>query len=345
LTGARRSPLPEKLSPQLATLTSTVPTGRDWIYEIKFDGYRILTRIENGTATLLTRRGHDWSAKMPALVERLGALGVDSAWLDGEIVVADNNGVPNFNALQNALDRSRSDAIQYFLFDLPFFEGYDLRQVPLGERRRLLKTLLDAKGNEQVRFSDDFEGDGATILESACSMKLEGVIAKRADAPYVSQRSTTWLKLKCTQRQEFVIVGYTDRKGVPDASAIGSLLLGVHDGEGNLVLVGSVGTGWDTQTAADLKQRLARIEVEQPPFSHGAGTYGRPGRRSRRPGVVERWVKPTLVAEVSFGEWTPDGQLRHASFEGLRRDKPARAIMREHVVAPAEVRETRAKHR
>jgi bifunctional non-homologous end joining protein LigD len=282
---------------------------------------------------------------MPALVERLEAIRLESAWLDGEIVVSDKNGVPNFNALQNALDRSRSGAIQYFVFDMPFFEGYDLRQVPLHERRRLLKTLLDAKGSAQVRFSANFEGDGATILASACRMKLEGVIAKRADAPYVSQRSATWLKLKCTQRQEFVIVGYTDRKGASDATAIGSLLLGVHDGKGKLVLVGSVGTGWDTRTAADLKQRLARIEIAQPPFVHGAGTPGWPGRRSRRPGVVERWVKPNLVAEVSFGEWTPDGQLRHASFEGLRTDKPARTIVREQAIAQAEAGETKAKRR
>jgi bifunctional non-homologous end joining protein LigD len=274
---------------------------------------------------------------MPGLVAQLKALGIESAWLDGEIVVMGEDGVPHFNKLQNAFDSSRTENIQYFLFDVPFLEGHDLRQLPLRERRAVLKALLDAKldpkGRGQLRFSDDFKGDAASVLRSACRMKLEGVIAKRADAPYVSRRSETWLKLKCSQRQEFVIGGFTDRKGDPDSPAIGSLLLGVHDGEGRLVFAGSVGTGWSSALAADLKRQLLKVEAKQSPFD--AGDAARKGRRSRRTGALERWVGPTLVAEVSFSEWTPDGQLRHPSFEGLRADKPAKAITRERAVTPA----------
>jgi bifunctional non-homologous end joining protein LigD len=227
----------------LATLATGIPTTGEWKYEIKFDGYRIMTRIEGGKASLITRGGHDWSSKMPQLMEELQQLGVKSAWLDGEIVVLDEEGMPSFNRLQKSFDRKSSAAgISYFLFDIPFFEGYDLRQVSLVERRSLLKALLEAKGTEHVRYSADFEGDAASVLESACQMRMEGVIAKRADAPYSSRRAETWLKLKCKLRQEFVVSGYTDRS---DGSAqIGSLLLGIYD-SGELVSVGSVGTGWD----------------------------------------------------------------------------------------------------
>ena len=331
--GAVKAALPQTLAPQLATLATGVPSTGEWIFEVKFDGYRVMTRIAGGKPALLTRGGHDWSSKMPGLVAQLQALGIKSAWLDGEIVVMGEDGVPHFNALQNAFDSSHPENIQYFLFDVPFLEGHDLRKLPLRERRTVLKALLDAKGGGQVRFSEDFNGNAASVLRSACRMKLEGVIAKRADAPYVSRRTENWLKLKCSQRQEFVIAGFTDRKGDPKSPAIGSLLLGYHDGEGRLVFAGSVGTGWNSALAAELKRQLLKIETKQSPLD--AADAAKKGRRSRRPGALERWVKPTLVAEVSFSEWTPDGQLRHPSFEGLRTDKPAKAITRERAVTPA----------
>ncbi len=325
ISGAVKARLPEKLAPQLATLATGVPSEGAWLYEIKFDGYRVMARIDKGKATVITRGGHDWSDKMPQLVEELGQLGVKSAWLDGEIVVLDENGVPSFNALQKAFDRGRSGAeIVLFLFDVPFFEGYDLRDVELLSRRQLLKALLDERGTEHVRFSADFEADPASILSSACSMNLEGVIAKRADSPYTSRRTEAWLKLKCKQRQEFVICGYTNR--TDGAPQIGSLLLGVHSADGQLVSVGSVGTGWDAQEAADLKKRLVKLEVPDAPFDAGAA---KPGRWSKRKAGSERWVHPKLVAEVAFAEWTPDGQIRHASYVSLRTDKPAAAITRE----------------
>jgi bifunctional non-homologous end joining protein LigD len=325
IAGAVEAKLPEKMTPQLATLAAAIPRSGEWLCEIKFDGYRIMARIDDGKARLITRGGHDWSGKMPELVAELESMKIRSAWLDGEIVVLDEAGLPSFNRLQKAFDRQGSGTgIDYFLFDLPFFEGYDLRELPLVERRRLLKALLDDKGTTHVRYSADFAGDPASVLQSACRMKLEGIIAKRADAPYASRRTETWLKLKCKLRQEFVVAGYTDRSD--GAAQIGSLLLGVYDDAGQLVSVGSVGTGWDAAEAAALKKKLAKLEVPRAPFAAGASA---PGRWSRRAAGSERWVQPKLVAEFEYAEMTPDGQIRHATYVALRSDKPATEIRRE----------------
>jgi len=330
IAGAVKARLPDKMTPQLATLSSGVPTTGLWIYEIKFDGYRIMVRFERGKPTLMTRGGHDWSDKMPQLVAELKQLGIQSGWLDGEIVALGDNGAPSFNALQQSFDRRTSAAgVTYFVFDVPFFEGYDLRGAAQIDRRKLLKALLDEKGTEHVRFSADFEGNPSDVLRSACRMGLEGVIAKRADAPYVSRRTDAWLKLKCKLRQEFVVCGYTDRT---DGSAqIGSLLLGVYTDDGALVSTGSVGTGWSSSEAADLKKKLVKLETSKPPYTAGPG---KPGRWSRRVAGTERWLAPKVVAEVEFAEWTPDGNIRHASFVALRTDKPAKAIRREQAQTP-----------
>ncbi len=328
--GAVEAPLPQTLSPQLATLSSEPPASGQWLYELKFDGYRLMARIDRGRARLFTRGGHDWTAKMPTLVNELEALKLGSAWLDGEIVVFGADGTPSFNALQNAFDRSRTQAIVYFVFDLPYLDGHDLRALPLWARRERLQQLLQAGGSAQVRLSTAFDADAADLLESACGMHLEGLIAKRADAPYESQRSTSWLKLKCQRRQEFVIGGFTERS---DGSAqVGSLLLGVHDEHGALVPVGSVGTGWDSATSQALRRKLARLQSDVSPFDPNSP----PGsdRWTRRSAGSERWVRPSLVAEVSFAEWTPDGRIRHAVFQGLRSDKAPRAITREKAVRP-----------
>lgn len=328
--GAVKSPMPATMTPQLATLSAGVPTTGEWIYEIKFDGYRIMTRFEKGKIALMTRGGHDWSDRMPQLVAELEQLGIRSGWLDGEIVVLGDNGAPNFNALQKSFDRKTSAAgITYFVFDVPWFEGYDLRQSALSDRRQLLKAFLEAKGTEHVRFSADFEGNPADILGSACRMGLEGVIAKRADASYTPRRTDAWLKLKCKLRQEFVVCGYTDRSdGSPQ---VGSLLLGVYAENGDLVSAGSVGTGWSSDDAAALKKKLAPLEWPTPPYSVGAS---KPGRWSKRVAGSERWLEPKIVAEVEFAEWTPDANIRHASFVALRTDKPAKAIRRETATMP-----------
>ena len=332
LAAAVKAPLPAKLGPQLATLATGLPPGGDWTFEIKFDGYRLMTRIEKGVPRLITRGGHDWSARMPGLARELAGLGLDSAWLDGEIVVLGENGVPSFNALQSAFDRRDPEGIVYFVFDIPYFEGYDLRQAPLRERRELLRTTLGSKPPDRIRFSADFDADPASILQSASNLNLEGIIAKRGDAPYVSQRTQTWLKLKCRQRQEFVVGGFTDRGDDAAAAEVGSLLLGVHDGQRGLVCVGGVGTGWDGRTAAALKARLVRLEASASPFATDAAA--RKARWSKRPAGSERWVAPQLVAEVSFADWTPDGRIRHAVFEGLRADKPPTEVVRERASTP-----------
>lgn len=325
MPGAVKASLPEKLPPQLATLADGVPAAGDWLYEIKFDGYRMMTRFQDGKPALITRGGHDWSAKLPGLMDELTQLGVHSGWLDGEIVVLGDDGAPDFNALQNAFDRHTSNTgVVYFLFDLPFFEGYDLRQVELRHRRQLLEALLKEKGTEHVRYSAAFEADPASILASACRMNLEGVIAKRADAPYASRRTETWLKLKCKQRQEFVVCGYTDRSD--GSRQIGSLLLGVYSPTRELVSVGSVGTGWSSDEATELKTKLAKLETDKSPFTAGPA---KPGRWSKRRPGSERWVEPRLVAEVEFADWTPDGNIRHASYVALRSDKAAKTISRE----------------
>lgn len=326
LEAAVKSSLPIKLSPQLATLAKEIPRSGKWIYEIKFDGYRIMARIDKGVVALNTRGGHDWSAKMPGLVQELQGLGLGSGWLDGEIVILGQDGLPDFNALQKSFDsRSEGSAqIVYFVFDAPFFDGYDLRGVDLAARRQLLRAFLAEKSTDHVRFSEDFPADPASVLASACRMNLEGVIAKRADAPYSSARTETWLKLKCKQRQEFVVCGYTERGD--DAAQVGSLLLGVNEPGGGLVSVGSVGTGWPTDEARALRQQLGKITAPKAPFAAGAS---KAGRWSKRTSGTERWVRPRLVVEVEFAEWTPDGHIRHAVYIGLRTDKSAKDITRE----------------
>lgn len=219
--------MPDAMSPQLATLSDAIPRVGEWLYEIKLDGYRLMTRFDKGKPALLTRRGHDWSAKMPKLIEELSTLGIKSGWLDGEIVVLREGAIPDFNALQNAFDRKSSDDITYFLFDVPYFNGYDLRAVSLRERRTFLENFLKDKTTDHVRISEAFDTDPASMLQSACRMGLEGIIAKRVNASYVSRRTDDWLKLKCKKRQEFVIGGYADRTGA--TRQVGSLVLGVYD--------------------------------------------------------------------------------------------------------------------
>ena len=327
LTTLPKAALPARIEPQLATLAAAPPSG-DWVIETKFDGYRLMARIENGKAKLITRNGHDWTKKMPALAAAIEALGVDSTWLDGEIVVMSEAGVPDFNALQNAIDSVAGEEIDYFVFDLPFHAGRDLRKVPLRARRALLREIVEAHALDRVRLSQSFEAAPAQMLEAARQMGLEGIILKRGDAPYVSGRTETWLKLKCHARQELVICGFTDRANA--RGKVGSLLLGYHDG-GELKYAGNVGTGWNAKTGRDLHARLLKLEVAEPLFD---AESLKPGRWSRRTAGGERWVRPELVAEVSFAEWTPDGHVRQAVFQGLRLDKPASSVTREVARVP-----------
>jgi bifunctional non-homologous end joining protein LigD len=314
-SGAKPGPIPPALAPQLATLVDSVPANGDWRYEIKFDGYRILARIDEGDVALFTRNGHNWTARLESLALALGELKIAPAWLDGEIVMLGADGLPDFGALQQAFESARTNEIRYYIFDILFHSGYDLREAGLVERRALLAKVLSESASSQVLFSEEFVTGGSDILRSACSLGLEGIIGKRADAPYVSGRSLNWIKLKCIQRQEFVVVGYTESKG--QGRGIGALLLGVYDAAGHLQYAGRVGTGFDNKTANTLKEKLSLLAADQTPLSETPGDAN---------GI---WVVPELVAEVSFTEWTRDGRVRHAVFHGLRSDKPAALITRE----------------
>ena len=316
--GAVKAALPDMLAPELATLVAEAPAGGGWSYEIKFDGYRVLARIDRGQVRLVTRNGNDWTAKLKGIAAEIDRLGMDSAWLDGEIVVLGEHGASDFAALQNAFDAGGAQ-IRYFVFDLPYYRGHDLRHVALGERRALLGGLL-AEADGIVRFSQDFESDANEILRNACRLHLEGVIGKRIGSAYVGGRTRDWIKLKCTLRQEFVIGGYTEPQG--SRTGLGALLLGIHDERGRLRYAGNVGTGFDVKTLGALRKQLAKIETKATPF------VDKP-REARG-----TWVAPKLVAEISFAEWTRDGKVRQAVFHGLRADKPPSAITRE-VAAPA----------
>jgi len=320
---AHHSALPTSLAPQLATLADRPPSDdSEWLCEIKFDGYRLLARIDGADIKLFTRNGHDWTAKLALLHATLAQSKLPSGWYDGEIVVPDERGVPDFAALQQALESGDTQGIVYYLFDLPFVDGRDLRSLPLEERRAELKQALEPAVSERVRISEAFDAVNASIasvLGSACKLGLEGVIAKRRDAVYRSGRSAHWIKLKCCQRQEFVIGGFTDPQGA--RRGFGALLLGVHDAAGQLLHAGKVGTGFNDASLLAIRNALDAIARDTSPFIASAEIEGKP-----------HWVKPTLVAEVSFGEWTRDGQLRHAVFRSLRSDKPPRDIVREGAV-------------
>ena len=317
LSGAKAAALPESIKPQLATLVESVPDG-DWRYEVKFDGYRILARIDSGKVQLFTRNGHDWTAKMPQQAEALAALGLESAWLDGEVVVPNEDGTPDFQALQNAFEVGRSGTIVYYLFDLPYLNGMDLREVPLEERRAALSQVLEHNDNDLLRFSADFTEQPESVLESACQMKLEGLIGKRAGSTYVSKRSSSWVKIKCKNRQEFIIVGYTDPKGA--RSGFGALLLGLHDEAGALHYAGKVGTGFNQVTLKSLHAKLKALEVDKSPLAKAPPAADVRGAH---------WLKPELMCEVAFAEMTRQGVIRHSVFHGLRSDKPAQAITHE----------------
>lgn len=318
LTGAKKAPLPATLKPQLATLVESAPSG-DWRYEIKFDGYRMLARIENGTVQLFTRNGHDWTAKLPRQAQALASLGLESAWLDGEVVAADENGVPSFQLLQNAFESGKSGAIVFYLFDMPYLNGVDLREVPVEERRSALAKVLERSEDAILRFSEDFGEDASDLLASACQMKMEGLIGKRVGSPYVSRRSDDWIKLKCQQRQEFVVVGYTEPKGA--RTLFGALLLGLHDKDsGELRYAGKVGTGFNERTLKSIHAQLTPLEVKTPAVVN-------PPTGFEAKGV--HWLKPDLLAEVAYAEITKDGSVRHSVFHGLRSDKPAEEITEE----------------
>lgn len=296
--------MPDRVEPALATLKAEAPTGPEWTYEVKFDGYRLALHIEPNGVRILTRGGHDWTQRFPAIAEAASKLGVGTAILDGEAVVLDGSGRSDFGALQRSLGgrggkRVSAEAV-FYAFDLPYFDGHLLTNVELSVRRHLLTDLLDG-ATGAIRLSEEVDGDGATLLETSCSLGLEGIIAKHRDSKYRSGRTGDWQKIKCIQSESFVVIGY-EQSNVA-RGGIGSLLLAARRGD-SWVSVGAVGTGFKQKDAVYLKATLDKL-------------------RTKRPAVPVKgknfvFAQPTLIVEIQFRGWTDDNNLRHASYKGLR---------------------------
>lgn len=307
---------PPFVEPQLATLADKAPEDANWLHELKYDGYRILARKAGDAVTLFSRSGLDWTIRFPAIAEAIETLPCDSALIDGEIAFVLPSGITDFKSLQSHID-TPDPAIRYFAFDLLFLDGKDLRKEPLTERKAALRTLLSAKGvSGFLIYSDHVVGDGPAFFDKAAEAKLEGIVSKRADAPYRSGRSKDWLKIKCTKVQEFVIGGYakSDVRGKP----FSSLLLGTYD-NGRLIYAGKVGTGFNAADLSSLAKTFKPLTRATSPFE------GVPMALVKS----AVWLTPKLVCAVNFTEWAGDGRLRHPSFQGLRQDKPAREVVRE----------------
>lgn len=314
LPGARKKALAQKPEAELATLVRETPAGDDWLHEIKFDGYRILARCEGGSIRLISRNGKDWTQRFPETAALLANLAGENALLDGEIVIMAADGTTSFRALQEALAVSNTRSLVYQAFDLVHLNGYNLMAVPLATRKRALADLLAASGftgRAGVRYSEHVQGQGPMFMEHACRLGLEGILCKRADSRYRSGRTRDWLKVKCTAREELVVCGYTEPGGT--RTGFGSLLLSAWDGN-KLVYTGRVGTGFSGRVLAQLHARLRELEIDECPLTEPLPERGL------------HWVRPLLVAEVEFTEWTRDGVLRHPVFRGLREDRDSDEI-------------------
>lgn len=316
---ATRAPLGEL---QLATLVDAPPEGPEWLHEQKFDGYRIVAQLDHGAVQLLSRRFKDWTAAFPTVASAVAKLPAERAVIDGEVAAVLPDGRTSFQALQNAATAD----IAYFVFDLLALDGEDLTALPLEQRKaRLAKLVKPARGKPGVlRYSDHVVGRGGELFELACRRGLEGIVSKRRDRPYQPGRSAAWLKTKCLLRQELVIGGFTDPEG--SRVGVGALLVGYYDA-GRLVYAGKVGTGFSQAVLVDLRTQLDALARERSAFS--------PEPPRAWTGGSRHWVEPELVAEIAFSEWTNDGRLRHPSFQGLRRDKPAREVVREAPAHPS----------
>lgn len=315
--GAKKAPLPDFVPPSLATLVTKAPSGAKWLHEIKFDGYRLQAHIDAGRVRLLTRSGLDWTKKFgKQVISALQGLPLDTALIDGELVVETGNGGSDFSALQADLSAGRTDRFLFYAFDLLYLDGYDLRAASLIVRKQALEKLVGA-ATGVIGYSNHLDENGEIVLRHACRLGLEGVVSKTRDSAYRDGRTKSWLKSKCSARQEFVVAGYVP--STTSRKAIGSLVLGAYQGD-KLQYVGRVGTGYTAAVAESLFKKLESLNILSSPFERKLTAD-----EARR----VRYVRPEVVAEVEFRAWTADGILRHASFRGLREDKPAREIVRE----------------
>lgn len=317
---AVKAALPKKVTPQLATLADAAPQGDQWLHEIKLDGYRLLCRIDRGEVSLVTRNGLDWTGRFPEIAKAAEDMPVRQALLDGEVVALLSGGVSSFQSLQEALSAGETAKLVYYAFDILYLDGYDVTGAPLEERKRLLATLFEKPQGNRIQFLDHLEGNGPEFFEQCCQMGLEGIVSKRRDRPYRPGRGGDWLKVKCVQKEEFVIGGYT-RPTNASRVGLGALLVGYYDADGEFVYAGRVGTGFSDKVLAKLRQRLTALEQEDSPFD----------RFAEKPDRSVRWVRPELVAQVEFSNWTREGILRTASFQGLREDLSPKSVTHDPV--------------
>jgi bifunctional non-homologous end joining protein LigD len=323
IAGARKGALPDRLEAQLATQVEQAPDGPDWLHEIKYDGYRLIARIDRGKVRLFTRKGLDWTAKFPALAEAFATLPVTSAVIDGEVVALEEDGRSSFGALQDKIAKGGTETLNFYAFDLLYLDGWDLCETPLDDRKPALAQLIPPNADGMLRYSDHEIGHGPDFFRHACRFGVEGIVSKRRDRPYRPGRGGSWVKVKCANREELVVIGFTDPAG--RRQGFGSLLLGYYDREGALHYAGRVGTGFDDERLASLRARLDALERSGAPAALPKGVS--------RKGV--HWTEPALVAEIRFAGWTADNIVRQSAFLGLREDKSPEEVVRDTASKPA----------
>ena len=323
-TAAARAALPEWIKPQLTQLVTAAPEGDRWLHEIKYDGFRMHARLDHGEVRLLTRNGLNWTGKYPQIAGAVSSLRARQAYLDGELCGVRPDGITSFSMIQLASDAGNAAGLVFFLFDLLHLDGENLAARPLTDRKAQLAGLLERAGSS-LQYSDHQTGMGPAFYEKACALSVEGIVSKRIDAPYTPGNRGLWVKVKCLNREEFVVIGWTEPEG--SRHFLGALLLGYYDPDGRLTYAGRVGIGINRAELARLWRRLQPLAIDEMPLDV-------PPPRSTRfgsPLVLGRvhWVRPELVAEVKFLTWTEDNLLRQVVYEGLREDKPATEVRRE----------------